>query len=312
MQIAPDAWSQHRSSLRDALIWLAWCSLAWWPVLALATPAAQTLTVRYSPGGTAPAYALKVLKLALDKSGQPYRLVAITGAMTTPRIISDIRSNRRDGVNVFWAASHDALEQALWAVPIPIERGLIGYRLLAIRQASGDRLSRITTMAELKTLTLLQGLGWSDVALLRHHGMHVIEAAPEQLYKMLAAGRADAFPRSVLDADRELRAQQPTRPPLAIARHLALLYPRFGVFFFVSRDNPALHAALENGLNSAIRDGSFSRLYEHDPDIRAALKRLQEPRQVFILPPAPGSSRLLQLPPALFDARLSAARHRAP
>lgn len=265
----------------------------------------EPIHVRYYQGGTVPDYAAKVLTLALQKSGYNYTLTPVATPMTTPRIVRTIKNNTPDSVNVFWAASSPELENTLTAIPVPIERGLIGFRVLVIRQDHVPRIEQISNESSLRTMSLLQGIGWSDAAILRKNGFSVTEAAPDNLYNMLAAGRADAFPRSVIDVERELRTQQKLHPGLIIAPGIAITYPRFGVFFFVSADNKPLRLALERGLQTALKDGSFIKLYEEDPDIRTALKILREPRKVYVLAASAPDSALQKLDPTLFEPMLS-------
>jgi len=265
----------------------------------------EPIHVRYYQGGTVPDYAVKVLTLALQKSGSAYTLTPVTTPMTTPRIVRTIKNNTPDSVNIFWAASSPELENTLTAIPVPIERGLIGFRVLVIRQDHLPRIEQISNEISLRTISLLQGLGWSDAAILRKNGFSVTEAVPDNLYNMLAAGRADAFPRSVIDVDRELRAQQKLHTGLIIAPGIAITYPRFGVFFFVSSDNKPLRLALEKGLQTALKDGSFLKLYEEDPDIRTPLKILREPRKIYVLAANSPDSALQRLDPSLFEPMLS-------
>ncbi|MBR7781493.1 hypothetical protein [Undibacterium luofuense] len=265
----------------------------------------DTIHVRYYQGGTVPEYAVRVLTLALQKSGHSYSLTPVTTPMTTPRIVRTIRNNTPDSVNLFWAASSPDLENALAAIPVPIERGLIGFRVLVTSQEYLPRIEQMNNDHNFKTINLLQGIGWSDTAILRKNGFTVTEASPDNLYNMLAAGRADAFPRSAIDAERELRTQQKLHPSLTIAPGIALVYPRFGVFFFVSGDNKPLRIALEKGMQAALKDGSFLKLYEEDPDIRSALKMLRDPRKIYKLSGTSPDSALHKLDANLFEPLLS-------
>ena len=265
----------------------------------------DTIHVRYYQGGTVPEYAVRVLTLALQKSGHSYSLTPVTTPMTTPRIVRTIRNNTPDSVNLFWAASSPDLENTLAAIPVPIERGLIGFRVLAISQEHLPQIEQMNNDHKVRAISLLQGIGWSDTAILRKNGFTVTEASPDNLYNMLAAGRADAFPRSALDAERELRTQQKSHPGLTIAPGIALMYPRFGVFFFVSADNKPLRNAMEKGMQVALKDGSFLKLYEEDPDIRSALRMLRDPRKIYRLAETSPDSALHKLDASLFEPLLS-------
>jgi hypothetical protein len=85
---------------------------------------------------------------------------------------------------------------------------------------------------------------------------------------MLANQRVDYFPRAITEIEPELRAHQ--NLALHIDEHLLLHYPTAAYFFFHPQQQ-TLAASLEKGLNIAIIDGSFDRLFNQffEPTIKA-------------------------------------------
>ena len=100
---------------------------------------------------------------------------------------------------------------------------------------------------------------WPDTTILRANGLQVgTSSAYEALFRMLAAGRIDYFPRSIVEIDAELATGR--YPELAIAPQLMLHYPT-AAYLFVGPHRPELAAALRTGLEAAVADGSFQRLH---------------------------------------------------
>ncbi len=98
---------------------------------------------------------------------------------------------------------------------------------------------------------------------------------------MLAAGRFDAFPRGLNEAQRELDTRRQDYPQLAVEKSKALFFA-YPVYFWVRQENTALAQRITLGLQRALADGSFRRLFEsyHAHEI-AALK--QDKRHVIRL-----------------------------
>ena len=58
-------------------------------------------------------------------------------------------------------------ERALNVVRIPINRGLIGYRVFIIQKDRQADFDRVRSLADLKALTGGQGLGWIDTEIMK-------------------------------------------------------------------------------------------------------------------------------------------------
>ena len=91
-------------------------------------------------------------------------------------------------------------------VPIPINRGIVGYRIFLIRKASRNDFARITNLADLLETGFKAGQGrWTDVDILRDNGIDVVVGNNyEGLFSMLMEKRFDFFPRGINEAFEEL------------------------------------------------------------------------------------------------------------
>ena len=113
---------------------------------------------------------------------------------------------------------------------------------------------------------------------LRANGLEVKTSQNyESLFRMLDAGRFEVFPREVVVIDGELEDASRAGLHLAIDQHVALHYPA-AFYFFVSRQRPELAEAIRQGLEKAIADGSFERLFERHFKTRLGKLALRQRR----------------------------------
>lgn len=221
----------------------------------------EPLVVRYPVlseeyGQTRDEYFSRVLALALDKAGQPYRLEPVT--LSNFRESRSVMSVAKGIYDIHWMNTNPTREMVLQPIRIPLFKGLIGWRLLLLRQQDKNRFEGMTGLKPLKGLTAVQGHDWPDSTILEANGLDVVRTPHWQgMFRMLYAGRVDYFPRSVLEIWDEQRTFKELS--LVVDDHVALQYPA-AYYFFVRKENHELAALVENGLNRAIEDGSFDRL----------------------------------------------------
>ena len=203
-------------------------------------------------------YYLRLLDLVLKKSGGPYRLQPTGQYMVSPRVLQQMETT--GSIDVTWSPTTPELEQRLIPIRIPIDKGVLGWRLLLIKKSDRARFAKIQTQRQLQTLAAGQQRDWGDTAILRANGLHVVAAGLYQpMFQMLASDRFQYFPRGVIEVWDEER--QNAHLGLEVEPHLALHYP-VQTYYFVSKRNPALAQRIERGLLIAIKDGSFDALFE--------------------------------------------------
>ena len=118
----------------------------------------------------------------------------------------------------------------------------------------------MATFADVKKLTIGQGIGWGDVSVYQAAGMKVTTAPYEDLFRMVTNDRFDLFPRGVSEAFRERDARRDQVPNLAVEQAILLYYP-WPYYFFCNRKDTALAARIERGLKRMRADGSFNRIF---------------------------------------------------
>lgn len=209
-------------------------------------------------------YFLKVLRLGMDNSGRKYHIKSVP--------VSTFFENRsefiltRNHYNLHWLNTNVQREESLLPIRIPLFKGLIGWRLLFIKDNKKHIFANINTLTELQPYLSGHGYDWPDPEIFKANNLAVVTSPSwSGLFKMLQAERIDYFPRSIIEIWRE----QQFFPEISmhIEDRLALHYPG-SYYFFTNKQNNELAEALTNGLNIAIEDGSFDKLFmEHFGEI---------------------------------------------
>lgn len=204
------------------------------------------------------AYPIKMLALALSKSGTAYELQPSLSKMPQGRALAQLAQGM--DVNVVWSMTSQEREKDLLPIRIPLDKGLLGWRIFLINKTSAARFGQIKTVEDLGKLECAQGHDWPDTEILRANGLKV-QGVPsyDSLFKMLQRGRYDYFPRSVI----EIWEEEKSHPgmDLEIEKTLILQYPT-ALYFFVNKTDKTLAGLIEAGLQTAIKDGSFEKLFE--------------------------------------------------
>jgi hypothetical protein len=202
-------------------------------------------------------YFISLLHAALQRSGARYALIQTQSEMVQSRALLEMASND-PGIDVFWTMTDPQREKALLPIRVPLDRGLIGWRLCLTRAADRDRLRDVLDLKDLARLTAGQMHDWPDTAVLRANGLPVqVSTHYQGLFQMLSAGRFDYFPRSIFEIDAELDSFADQK--LVIDPYLLLHYPA-ALYMFVRPGRPRLAADLTRGMNALVADGSFERL----------------------------------------------------
>ncbi|RZT09902.1 hypothetical protein SAMN05216319_1653 [Duganella sp. CF402] len=233
------------------LLWILclWCGLA----------AAEPTAVRFprsNGDGAQGDYGVALLQLALSKAGGHYRVDISPTHMQQNRALAELQSPR-GSVDVVATMTSIEREAKMLPVRIPMTRGLIGWRIGLLRADRRELLKAVRGLDDLRQFTAGQGQDWPDTGILRHSGLPVQPVAIYQnLFGLLKADRYDWAPRSA----NEIWAEAARHPELAIDPYVVLRYPTAD-YFFVNRNNSALAEAIRRGLEAALADGSFEKLF---------------------------------------------------
>ncbi len=211
-------------------------------------------------------YDWAVLRTALDKTVPhfgPYELQQSTHVMSPPRVAQEalLPGGR---INIFARATSPELERQFIPVRLPIDRGLLGYRMFLVRDADLPRFAAVRTLDDLRKLRVGQGKDWIDVPILRAAGFEVEEGTTYRgLFAMLDAGRFDFFSRGIDEARREFQERRASHPHMAVEPTLLMYYP-LPLYFFLRRDaeGKLLARRIEAGMEMMIKDGSLNAIFQ--------------------------------------------------
>ena len=188
-------------------------------------------------------------------------------AMTRKRTLNELVLG--DKINVIAEAPKPDWDKKLLVVPIPIRKGLQGYRLFIIHQDSTALMSDVTSFADLQKLTTGSGSYWSTRKPMEQAGMRVVTGSNYQgLFTMLANKRFITFGRGINEAYHEVTAFKDKYPVLTVENNLLLHIP-LATYFYISPNRPELAKRIEKGLLKLIDDGDFDRFFyrRYCPDI---------------------------------------------
>jgi hypothetical protein len=227
-------------------------------ILAAPLPAAAEVVVRVPRPESGPdersVYARRMLELALQRAYITYRVEQNPVRMLQGRAL--LRLQNGEDIDVVSTMTTAEREATHLAIRIPIDKGLIGWRLLLINKSQADRMKSVRTIDDLKLMTGGQGTDWPDTTILRANGLNVYGTTNyDALFSMLESDRIDYFPRSVTEIWNEIDAY---RQRLAVEPALVLRY-QSAIYFFVRKGNTRLATDIAEGLEKMIADGSFDR-----------------------------------------------------
>lgn len=258
-------------------------------LLACTAPGSKVLRVIHQGGESAGDirnnYYWKLLDHLLARTQSrwgPYELSAAPLLMNGPRSFYEMQ---RGTLNILARSTGQDLERSLLPIRIPLDKGLLGYRVFLIRREMQAKLDQVKTLDDLRRFTIGQTAAWNDVPILQAAGFRIVYGISyEGLFGMLEGARFDLFSRSVAEAVLELEAHQAHYPDLVIERNLLLYYP-LPRYLFVRRDacGEQLASRLIDGFEAMLKDGSFDRLFnEYSEPIERAIH--MKSRRLFRIP----------------------------
>ncbi len=232
-------------------------------VAVLAAPlfASAEVVVRYPRPESGPDersfYPQRLLELALARAYTTYRVERHPVRMLQGRAL--VRLQNGDGIDVVGTMTSTEREANFLPIRIPLDKGLIGWRLLLLNKARAATMKPPRSIDDLKSLTAGQGSDWPDIPILRANGLNVYGTSNyDALFSMLESERIDYFPRAVTEVWTELELYQGR---LVVEPSVVLHYPT-ALYFFVRKGNVQLAADITSGLEKMIADGAFEKLFQ--------------------------------------------------
>ena len=225
--------------------------------LLITSPYLRSNEVVY-PGFERDNYNILLLKHALSyHPDKHYQVTAFGADIPKSRAFELMAAN--DGIDVMIGTGTKPRVAAYQAIHFPILKGLNGLRIPLINRGQPDKFRHVTEFEQLLKLSAGQFHTWSDTKILKHNGITVADGTDvEGLYTMLHKNRFDYFPRSIVEIQSDLQSHNHLN--LMIDPYVVLQYPS-AFYYFVRKGNDALADDIKSGLEAALKDGSFDRIF---------------------------------------------------
>jgi ABC-type amino acid transport substrate-binding protein len=229
-------------------------------------PETITVTIPKPRGqsGSTTLFNKQILTLALDKTKNDfggYVIAETPLTMNTSRAIHEIRENTYTNLMLLTSFQNRFIDEGLDYTRFPVDLGVTGYRIGFVSAAARSKFKSVSSLADLKKISIVQGAGWADTVILRSNGLTVTElSAYDSPFLMIATGRAEYFPRGINEIESEADSAGRKNYHLEIDREIALEYdlPRF---FFSNKKNKNVLDRITKGLVIAYNDGSFQKIW---------------------------------------------------
>lgn len=199
-----------------------------------------------------------LLSLALEKTPEygEFRILR-SRELSQGRALRELSRDSHRMVDIANVATSVERETFLTSIPIPVDGGLLGFRVCVV---TPDRLPLFADIYSLEDLRnrgvrIGQGAHWPDTSVLKENHIPVItHSRYEILFGMLRKHRFDCFARGVSEVVNDLAVENDSE--LMIEPNLVLAYP-MPSYLFVGPDDHLTAHRLQLGMERAIRDGSF-------------------------------------------------------
>ena len=149
------------------------------------------------------------------------------------------------------------------AIPQPLTKGLLGYRLLLVRDETLAKFAQIEHPQQLQALSIGIPQTWADADLFRYNRYKVVEQGNlNELFLRLKNGTFDYVSLGVNEIEEIFNHSALPIGGISIEPSL-MLYYAFPLVFYVTPNNPSLAQRVRTGLSEIIASGEFELLFEH-------------------------------------------------
>ena len=213
-------------------------------------------------------YHWEILRAALDKTRERYGPCRMISSEVMTQLRQAYELNDATGkITVMVGGSNVTRPESvrnIHCIPIPIDKGLVGYRIFLIRSADQHAFHDVATLDDLRRFSFGLGFGWLDIDVMRQSGFTIVTGSDyDGLFEMLENRRFDAFSRGAFEVIQEFEHQKSRNPTLGLEDSICLYYPLPLYFWFAKSDEGRrLAARAEEGMRMMIDDGTYDRIFD--------------------------------------------------
>lgn len=146
-------------------------------------------------------------------------------------------------------------------IPLPLMKGLLGYRILIIRAADKEKFVAIKSAQQLQQLRMGIPSTWADAELFRHNGYKVEEKGSfDDLFTRLENNEFDYVTFGANEVTDVFSERAAKSGKLIVESSLVVFYP-FPLVFYVNPDSKALAARVTEGLQIISANGELDKIF---------------------------------------------------
>jgi hypothetical protein len=200
---------------------------------------------------------IELLKIILAQSSKNYSVLASASGLTSAR---QVQMTRTGEIDVVWITTHTEGADSLRAIEIPLDKGLMGWRIFLINKEDQPLFSAVRTLEDLQKIPLGQVQYWHDTEILIANHFNVVTTpAYASTFKMLKRKRFLYFPRSMTEIWKEQENEK--QEGIVVEKDLLIQYP-ITYFYYVSKDNVTLADDIKSGFEKIIKSGAYEQLFQ--------------------------------------------------
>ncbi len=211
------------------------------------------------------AYALRIIGLAMKKTEEDFGFWKVqfsADGMERPRMESTVEKG--DIAQVLMLPGSDDYDKRFTLIPIPIDKGLIGFRISLVHRDNRNLFAKTTTLDALKKPFGCLARTWQITKVFDYNRLNVRKTDKyKDLFNLVQNKRCDYFSRGVGELLSEFGYWSQSHPDIAIEPHILLRTP-LAFYLYVSKSKPKIAKRLEVGLQRALEDGSFEKLFQDE------------------------------------------------
>ena len=233
-------------------------------------------------------YYTELLRLALEKTRPQYgdyTMQGIPPSLSTLRSLADVVENTYPNLVIEIGYEEKLTDTgALSYINIPIDGGIVGYRVCFVNAAIKEKVKKVSSLNDLRPYSIGQGVGWVDSEIMRANGLKVIEISNyESIFKMVVAGRVNLFCRGANQLQAEV-AEFKSLTKLTYDESFVLVYP-LPRFFYLNSKNTLAKKRIQAGLKIAFNDGSFKKLWQKHYQASVDFSKLHQRKFIYLKNP---------------------------
>lgn len=225
-------------------------------------------TVHFWNGNKSPArqsYELALLQACLNVTNEEYFAVKVTVDNSNYPCADDEGNIFNSGADILVTVAGNVKfkDKNKLVISQPLTKGLLGYRLLLVRDDSLAKFAQLKKPQQLQALSMGIPQTWADAELFRHNQYKVIEQGTlDDLFLLLKNGTFDYIALGANEVEEIFNHRVASMGEISIEPTLLLYYP-FPLVFYVNPRNPALAQRMEKGLKMIINNGEYDRLFNY-------------------------------------------------